>query len=72
MDKKCIIKNIFKDVFQSNPADFLHKFVTVNETWVYNYTLDKRAIEKVYISGELATKKTRTVLSAGKIIATVF
>ncbi|XP_043258450.1 uncharacterized protein LOC122400837 [Colletes gigas] len=56
-----------------NPKEFLRCFVTVDETWIHWYTPETKEQSKQWTSpGECAPKKARTVLSAGKVMATVF
>jgi len=47
--------------------------MTVDETWIYWYTSETKEQSKQWISfGECAPKKAKTVLLAGKVMATVF
>ncbi|XP_018057545.1 PREDICTED: LOW QUALITY PROTEIN: uncharacterized protein LOC108693227 [Atta colombica] len=60
------------DMFKRNPKEFL-RFVTVDETWIHHYTPEAKEQSKQWTkSGESAPKKAKTVLSARKIMATVF
>ena len=60
-------------MFKRNPKKFLHRFVTVDETWINWYTPETKEQPIQWISpGERAPKKAKTVLSAGKVMATVF
>ncbi|XP_014485173.1 PREDICTED: uncharacterized protein LOC106749835 [Dinoponera quadriceps] len=60
-------------LFKRNPKEFLRRFVTVDETWIHWYTPETKEQSKQWTSpGERAPKKTKTVLSAGKVMATVF
>ena len=60
-------------MFKRNPKKFLQRFVTVDETWIHRYTLEMKEQSKQWTkSGEFASKKAKTVPSAGKIMATVF
>jgi len=60
-------------MFKRNSQDFWHRFVTVNETWIHYYTPETKQQSKQWImSGESAPKKAKTILSAGKVMATVF
>ncbi|XP_070854673.1 protein GVQW3-like [Drosophila suzukii] len=59
-------------LFKRNPKEFLRRFVTVDETWIYWYTPQSKEQSKQWTShGEPAPKKA-TVPSAGKVMATVF
>lgn len=61
------------DMFNKNPNEFFRRFVTVDETWVHFYTPETKEQSKQWIGpGERAPKKAKTVLSAGKVMATVF
>lgn len=56
-----------------NPNEFLHRFVTVDETWMHHYTLEMKKQSKWWIvKGEPAPKKVKTVEPARKVMATVF
>ena len=60
-------------MFNCNPQDFLHRFMTVDKTWIHHYTPESKQQSKQWTaSGESALKKAKTVLSAGKVMATVF
>ncbi|MCP6559131.1 hypothetical protein NL501_28330, partial [Klebsiella pneumoniae] len=59
--------------FQRNPLDFKRRFITVDETWIHYYTHETKEQSKQWvIKGESAPKKAKTILSAGKVMATVF
>lgn len=54
----------------SYQAGELRRFVTIDETWIHWYTPEAK---KQYTSPDKrAPKKAKTVLSAGKVMATVF
>jgi len=58
-------------LFKRNPKEFLRRFVTVDETWIHWYTPETKEQSKQWTApGEPASKKSKTVPSAGK--ATVF
>jgi len=60
-------------MFQCNPDEFLRRFITVDETWIHYFTFETKEQSKQRTSpNEPAPKKTKTVKSAGKIMATVF
>jgi len=60
-------------LFKRNPKEFLRRFVTVDETWIYWYTPETKEQSKQWTSpGEPAPKKVKTVPPAGKVLATVF
>jgi histone-lysine N-methyltransferase SETMAR len=61
------------DLFKRNPAEFLRRFITVDETWIHHYTPETKQQSKQWIgAGESVPKKAKTVPSAGKVMATVF
>jgi len=58
-------------MFQHNPDEFLRRFITVDETWIYYFTLETKEQSKQWTSlDEPAAKKTKTIKSAGKVMAT--
>ena len=60
-------------LFKRNLEEFLRRFVTVDETWIYWYTPETKQQSKQWIShDESAPKKAKTVPSAGNVMATVF
>ncbi|XP_055633008.1 uncharacterized protein LOC129773427 [Toxorhynchites rutilus septentrionalis] len=60
-------------LFKRNPKEFLRRCVTVDETWIHWYTSETKERLKPWTSpGERAPKKAKNVLSAGKVMATVF
>lgn len=60
-------------MYMRNPPEFLRRFVTVDETWIHHYTPETKEQSKQWTSpGERAPKKAKTVISAGKVMATVF
>jgi len=60
-------------MFQRNPDEFLHRFITVNETWIHYFTPEMKEQSKQWISlDESDLKKVKTVKSAGKVIVTHF
>jgi len=60
-------------MFQRNPDEFLCRFIIVNETWIHYFTLETKEQSKQFTSsGELALKKTKTIKSVGKVMATAF
>jgi [histone H3]-lysine36 N-dimethyltransferase SETMAR len=59
--------------FRRNPKDFLRRFITVDETWVHHYTPETKEQSKQWThKGSPPPKKAKTVLSAGKVMASVF
>jgi histone-lysine N-methyltransferase SETMAR len=59
--------------FNKNKTDFVHRFVTMDETWIHYYTPEsKQQSEQWTEAGCSAPEKTRSVPSAGKVVASVF
>jgi histone-lysine N-methyltransferase SETMAR len=59
--------------FNKNKTDFVHQFITMDETWIHHYTPGSKQQSKQWIeAGCLVPKKTRSVPSAGKVMASVF
>jgi histone-lysine N-methyltransferase SETMAR len=59
--------------FNKNKTDFVHRFITMDETWIHHYTpKSKLQLKQWTEAGCSAPKKTRLVLSAGKVMASVF
>ena len=56
-----------------NKADFLRRFVTMDEIWVHHFGPETKEQSKQWTErGESAPKKVKTVPSAGKVMASVF
>ncbi|XP_018053801.1 PREDICTED: histone-lysine N-methyltransferase SETMAR-like, partial [Atta colombica] len=76
LDQKRMRKDISMQclvMFKHNPQDSWRRFVTMNETWIHYYTPETKQQSKQWIMfGESAPKKAKTVLSVGKMMATVF
>jgi histone-lysine N-methyltransferase SETMAR len=59
--------------FNKNKTDFMRRFITMNETWIHHYTPESKHQSKQWTeAGCSAPKKTRSVPSAGKVMASVF
>jgi hypothetical protein len=51
----------------------VHRFITVDESWIHHYTPESKQQSKQWTeAGRSAPKKTRSVPSAGKVMALVF
>ena len=60
-------------LYKRNPSEFLRRFITVDETWIHHYTPESKQQSKQWIGpGEPTPKKAKTILSANKVMATVF
>ena len=70
-DRVTILKQCL-EMFQRKD-EFLHRFITVDKTWIHYFTPEMKEQSKQWASpGEPAPKKAKTVKSAGKVMATVF
>jgi len=59
--------------FNKNKTDFVRRFITVDETWILHYTPESKQRSKQWTeAGCSGPKKTRSVPSAGKVMASVF
>lgn len=76
LDQKLLRKTISTDnlaLYRRNPNEFLRRFITVDETWVHHYTPENKEQSKQWVGkGEPTPKKAKTILSANKVMATVF
>jgi len=61
------------EYFNKNKTDPVHQFITMDETWIHHYTPESKQQSKQWTeAGCSAPKKTRSVPSAGKVMASVF
>ena len=61
------------NLFEEDPANFLQRFVTMDETWVHHFTPEaKQQLKQWKHPGSPLPKKAKTVPSAGKVMASVF
>lgn len=61
------------DMFNHNPKDFLHRIITIDETWIHHYTPESKEATKEWVARhEIPPKRPRTQQSAGKVLASVF
>jgi hypothetical protein len=59
--------------FNKNKTDFVCRFISVDETWIRHYTPESKQQSKQWTeAGCAASKKIRSVPSAGKVMASVF
>jgi len=59
--------------FNKNKTDFVCRFITMDEAWIYHCTQESKQQSKQWReAGCSAKKKTRSVPSAGKVMASVF
>ena len=60
-------------LFRRNTDEFLRRYITVYETWIYHYTQKIKEQSKQWVfKDERAPKKAKTVKSACKVIDTIF
>ena len=61
------------NLFEEDPANFLKRFVIMDETWVHHFTSEAKQQSKQWKHpGSPPPKKAKTVPSAGKIMASLF
>jgi hypothetical protein len=59
--------------FNKNKTDFVRQFITMDETWIHHCTPEPKEQSKQWTeAGCSAPKKTRSVPSARKVMASVF
>ena len=59
--------------FNKNKTNFVHRFITWDETWIHHYTPESKQQSKQWTeAGCSAPKKTRSIPSTGKVMASVF
>jgi len=59
--------------FNKNKTDFVYQFITMDETWIHHYTPESKQQSKQWTEASCsAPKKTRSVPSAGNVMALVF
>jgi hypothetical protein len=75
-DQKCTCMKISEQClerFNKNKTDFVHLFITMDEKWIHHYTPESKQQSKQWTeAGCSVPKKTRSVPSAGKVMALVF
>lgn len=61
------------DLYEADTQDFLDRFVTMDETWVHHYTPETKQQSKQWVRpGSPPPKKAKAILSANKVMASVF
>lgn len=61
------------ELYEADPQEFLDRFVTMDETWVHHYTPESKQQSKQWKRpGSPPPKKAKAVLSANKVMASVF
>ena len=60
-------------LFQHNKKEFLHKYVTMDETWIHHFSLESNQQSAEWTAaGESRPKWPKTQISVGKVLAFVF
>ena len=61
------------DMLKRNPKEFLRRFVTVDETWIHQYTSETKKQSKQWVEASgSAPKRPKIQQSADKVMAIVF
>ena len=61
------------ELFKRGKKDFLHRYMTMDETWIHHYTPEtKRSSAEWTAAGESRPKRTKTQQWAGKLMASVY
>jgi DNA phosphorothioation-dependent restriction protein DptG len=65
--EQCLVR------FHKNKTDFVRRFINMDETWIHHYTPESKQQSKQWTeAGFSVLRKTRSVPSAGKVMASVF
>ena len=57
-------------LFQHNKKEFLHKYVTMDETWIHHFTLESNQQSAEWTAAsESCPKRPKTQTSTGKVLA---
>ena len=60
-------------LFQYNKKEFLHKYVTMDETWIHHFTPESNLQSSEWTAaGESHPNQVKTQTSAGKVLASIF
>ncbi|XP_026314672.1 histone-lysine N-methyltransferase SETMAR-like [Hyposmocoma kahamanoa] len=61
------------ELYEADPLEFIERFVTMDETWVHHNTPETKEQSKQWKRvGSPTPKKAKVILSAGKVMASVF
>ena len=75
-DQKRLRSNMSKNnlaFFYADPERFIRRFVTMDETWVHHFQPEPKELSKQWKHhGSPAPKKAKSVISAGKVMASIF
>jgi hypothetical protein len=67
------ISQQYLERFNKNKTDFVYQFITMDETWIHHYTPESKQQSEQWTEARCSVpKKTRSVPSAGKVMALVF
>ena len=67
-DSECCLQ-----LFQCNKKEFLHIYVTIDETWIYHFTPESNRQSAEWTAvGESCPKQPKTQTLAGKVLASIF
>ena len=70
---RCTLSRTNLNLLEEDPANFLKRFVTTDEIWVYHFTPEAKQQSKQWKHpGSPPPKKAKTVPSAGKVMVSVF
>jgi hypothetical protein len=73
MNELCFIQLSEAGVLSVVCLYFVRRFITMDETWIHHYTLESKQLSKQRTeTGCSAPKKTRSLQSVGKVMASVF
>ena len=60
-------------LFQCNKKEFLHKYVTMGETWIHHFTPESNRLSAEWTTaGESCPKRPKMLASAGKVLVSIF
>ena len=70
---RCTLWHMNLNLFEEDPANFLKRFVAMDEKWVHHFTPKAKQQSKQWKhAGSPPPKEAKTVPSAGKVMASVF
>jgi len=71
--QRCQSSEQLLEIFRRDPNDFLSRLVTMDETWLYHYDLEKNQQSMDWRhSGSPNPTKFRVKKSVGKVLASIF
>jgi hypothetical protein len=67
ISEQCLVR------FNKNKTRFVRRFITMDESWIHHYTSESKQQSKQWTEASCsAPKKTKSVPSAGRVMASVF